>query len=112
MGVYQEAIDFWNSNDLDKIDRIVSKLCDFHLEQATFGDPDDNMRIQFSRVVEFVYAFEILSWLSIREMVGLKNPTTFSHPLMKMRLNSLPEKISEIQLSDLFIQTKAKLEAV
>lgn len=31
MGVYQEALDNWHTNDFNLLDNIVSKLCDYHL---------------------------------------------------------------------------------
>jgi len=30
----------------------------------------------------FMFPYEILTWLKIRELKGLKNPTEFSHPFM------------------------------
>jgi hypothetical protein len=117
MGVYQEALDNWNTNDLKLLDAIVTKLCDYHLEQASEGDMSDDagdndpMFLQFSNINEFVYAFEILTWLSIREMVGLKNPETFTHPLMALELNKLPKVASTMPQNELFDKVMARVRA-
>jgi hypothetical protein len=117
MGVYQEALDNWNTNDLKLLDAIVTKLCDYHLEQASEGDMSDDagdndpMFLQFSNINEFVYAFEILAWLSIREMVGLKNPETFTHPLMALELNKLPKVASTMPQNELFDKVMARVRA-
>jgi hypothetical protein len=116
MGVYQEALNNWNTNDLVLLDTIVTKLCDYHLSQASFGDISDNagdndpMFLQFSTVKEFVYAYEILTWLSIREMIGVKNPEKFSHPLMNLALNKLPTVVTPMPKNELFERVLEKLK--
>jgi hypothetical protein len=105
MGVYQEALDNWNTNDLILLDNIVSKLCDYHLENATYGDDENSMKIQFGQDNWFVYTFEILAWLSIREMIGLRNSEKFNHPLMNLELNKLtnePTSFPKNELGELF----------
>ena len=108
IGVYQEAINHWDTVDLEKLDQLVSILCDYHLEQASYGDlnetagKNDPIFLQFSNAKWFVYVFEILSWLSIREKNGLINPEQFNHPLMNLKLNSLESANDKIPVNDLF----------
>jgi hypothetical protein len=109
MGVYQEALDNWDTKDLVLLDAVVSKLCDYHLENATYGDGENTADIQFDDSAVFVYAYEILTWLSIREMVGLKNPETFTHPLMALELNKLPKVASTMPQNELFDRVLAKI---
>jgi hypothetical protein len=111
MGIYQEALDNWDTNDLGKLDNIISGLCDFHLKNATYGtDQEDTANIQFGDSSEFVYAYEILAWLSIREMEGLKNPDTFTHPLMNLKLNQLPKETAAVPQEPLFDRVLEKLK--
>jgi hypothetical protein len=110
MGVYQEALNNWNTTDLVLLDTIVTKLCDYHLENATYGDGENTADIQFDNSARFVYAYEILTWLSIREMIGLKNPEKFSHPLMDLALNKLPTVITPMPKNELFERVLEKLK--
>jgi hypothetical protein len=109
MGIYQKSLDNWNTNDLQLLNNIVSEMCDFHLENATYGDGENTADIQFGHSEWFVHAFEILSWLSIREMNGIKNPDKFSHPLMGLALNQLPEKKLPFPDNELFERVMQKL---
>ena len=109
MRVYQPVIDKWNTADAGEVDELVSALCDYHLEQATAGDGKNVMNIQFSFTNEFVYAYEILSWLAIREMRGYKNPATYSHPLMQLTINQLPKTITPYKTTELYERVLVKI---
>lgn len=107
IGVYKEALDNWDTTDLSKLDSIITKLCEFHLQEASYGDLGENagfkdpMFLQFSDTKWFVYAFEILAWLSIRELKGLKNSEKFSHPLMSLPINKLSNELSPFPKNEL-----------
>lgn len=107
MGVYQLVIDKWNTQDETEIDRMVSELCDYHLEQA---DIDERESYEFSFINEFVYAFEVLSWLSLRKMSGLTNPKTLNHPLMRLPINQLPKTTIPFKKTELYDQVLAKVK--
>ncbi len=115
MIVYQRALDHWNTDDLALIDEIVTDLCDFHLEEASYGNLSDSagkkdpMFLQFSSAKWFVYAFEVLSWLSVRKMKNLQNPDKFSHPLMQIALNQLPTNPNPRPENELFNRVLQKL---
>lgn len=111
MGVYQEALDNWDTADLSVLDSVISKLCDFHLDNATFGDGENTMHIQFDFPEWFVYAYEVLAWLSIREKVGLQNPEKFTHPLMNLELNKLPKETVPFPQDELFEKVMSRLNA-
>lgn len=109
MGVYQKVLDHWNTDDLNIIDSLVTSLCDFHLENATYGDQENDAEIQFGDSVWFVYTFEILTWLKAREIKGIVNPENFSHPLMQLPLNKLPENPLSVIDDALFNKVLQKL---
>ncbi len=115
MGVYQIALNNWNTKDLDLVDSIVSQLCDYHLSQASYGDISDDagyndpMFLQFSTTRWFVYTFEILTWLRIREKAGLNNPEKFTHPLMHLPLNRLDVEEVRFPENELFEKIVRKL---
>ena len=106
-GVYQQVIDKWNTSSTEETDKMVSDLCNYHLEQADF---DENKHYQFSFMNEFVYAYEILSWLSIRKMRGLSNPKTFSHPLMNLSINQLPKTSEPLKIPEMYNEILAKFQ--
>ncbi len=109
MGCYQEAIDNWNTHDARQVDSIITKLCEFHLENATYGEEETTPDIQFGDSAWFVYAFEILAWLSVREKIGLENPIEFTHSLMHIELNKLPNTIVPMPSIELFNKVLTKL---
>ena len=117
MGVYQTALNSWNTKDMNLLDSIVSNLCDYHLLQASYGDISDNagyddpMFLQFSTTEWFVYAFEILTWLRVREKIGLNNPEKFTHPLMKLPLNQFPVEDIPFSKNELFEKIIRKLNS-
>ncbi len=112
MGVYKGSLENWNTADLILMNNIVTKLCDYHLEQAFYGneDQEDTMEIQFDNSSQFVYTYEILTWLSIREKIGLKNPEKFTHPLMGLVLNKLPTVVTPRPVDELFEKVLAKVK--
>lgn len=117
MGVYQKALDNWDTENLTLLDDIVSSLCEFHLNEASNGDlsdvaaKSDPMFFQFSSTRWFVYAFEILAWLSVREKRSLRNPEKFSHPLMNIELNKLAKESASMPINELFEEVMDKLNS-
>jgi len=61
-------LEHWDTIDLNRVDVLVTLLCDFHLENASFGDQENDAEIQFGNLSWFVYAYEVLSWLKAREL--------------------------------------------
>lgn len=110
-GVYQKVLDRWDTQDISEVDKLVGELCDYHLTQATSGDGSEVMEIQFSFIAEFVYAYEILAWLSLREMSKLRNPEDCSHPLMQLPINRLPKTATPYQPTELYEQVLSRVKA-
>jgi hypothetical protein len=110
MGVYQKVLDRWDTDDNNEVDKMVSELCDYHLTQATSGDGKNVMNIQFSFIAEFVYAYEILAWLSLREMSKLQNPAAFTHSLMHLPINRLPKAIAPYQPTELYERVLSRVK--
>ena len=116
--VYQKVLDNWDSKDLVEVDQLVYLLCESHLleienkniidrnmdsilDNSGEGaiaeivslaqgntDTDDFMPRDISHLSVYLFPYEILTWLSLREKRGLRNPETFSHPLMNQPLVS------------------------
>ncbi len=110
MGVYQQVLDKWDISDAETVDNFVSEMCEYHLSQAYYNERS-SMDIQFSNSNEFVYAFEILAWLAFREMNGIANPASFSHPLMKLPLNGLPVNSAPFKPTELQEKVLAKVKS-
>lgn len=81
MAPYDQVLRQWDTEDETEVDRLVYILSEHHLDQTrsarsnseyyAFEDPDT-----------WLYPYEILSWLAIRENKGLSNPKAYSHALM------------------------------
>lgn len=106
---YKDALNRWDTNDLDELDLLVTVLCEHHLKNASYGDGVSTADIQFGDSTWFVYAFEVLAWLSIREQAGLQNPPSFSHPLMGLSLNKLPKSSPPMPISESFNKVASRL---
>ena len=73
------------SKDTAKINVLIYIICEMYLEL-------ENKKKNLFQNINYAFPYEILAWLKLRELKGLKNPTKFTHPLMntpiaKMFLN-------------------------
>ncbi len=99
---YNKILKEWDTTDNKTLDFDIEALCELHLSQAAndLADVDAHYRddIYNLRYRElfipalYTLPYEVLVWLKLRELKGLKNPKTFTHPLMntpiaKMFLN-------------------------
>jgi len=78
---YDEALKNWNTQDMTEVEKYVSILSAMHLEQTKEQVTDDDY-FEFGDTTRWLFPYEILTWLKLRERAGLKNPKTFTHPLM------------------------------
>lgn len=78
---YQKVLKEWDTQDLTRVDELVSLLCDLHLQDAIKGEGKEDL---FYECIEGEYMFPhtALVWLKIREYKGLDNPVELNHPLM------------------------------
>jgi hypothetical protein len=89
---YVDVLKNWDTIDMKEIVIMVELLCELHLLQATLDladadehDEDDINNLRYRELflpAMYSFPYEILTWLKLRERAGLKNPKTFSHPLM------------------------------
>lgn len=99
---YDEVFKHWDTDNVNDVTKFVELLCDEHIAQAKldyaihykeqYSDNDDE-RDPFGMTYKELFLvslyqlpFEILTWLRLRELKGLHNPTSFSHPLMNTPL--------------------------
>jgi len=87
MSPYNTPLAKWQTPDLAEVDQMVSILADFHLAQSY---EHDEASPEFDREDYWLFPYEILTMLRLREFIGLANPAEFSHPLMQQRLGQLP----------------------
>ena len=89
---YDQAIDAWDTDDLNEINRLVLLLCDIRVSSVEGYET-------FQLITTQLFPYEILAWLALRKKAGLENPREFTHPLMNTPLakmflelqTSLPE---------------------
>jgi len=93
MSGYSIILDQWDSEHLSIVDEFVTTLCDMHLRiEEQDNDEPEFEYLNFSKAIMAYYPYIVIGYLRIRERKGLKNPKTFTHPLMntpiaKMFLN-------------------------
>jgi len=86
--LFEEVLKEWDSEDTTTVLILVEKLCERHLLvnrtalQDRYDKEEDGEGVMYVNVHNFMFPYEILTWLKLRELKGLKNPTEFSHPLM------------------------------
>ena len=78
---YDEVLAHWDTEDLLEVDKYIYILATTHLDQAKEEVNDDDY-FEFGDTTRWLFPYEILTWLKLREHAGLKNPKTFTHPLM------------------------------
>ena len=87
---YDKILNTWNSEDTTIVLKNIDILCDLHLVQAELdladADLDDDIHnVKYRELflpALYIFPFEVITWLKLRELKGLKSPTEFSHPLM------------------------------
>ena len=89
--IYDPMLENWSTTDSKLLDNLVTQMCDYHVsrtvEQPKGIPKDEEDYYEFNRnAAHQLYPFEVLVWLKIRELAGLKNPSEFFHPLMNQPL--------------------------
>jgi hypothetical protein len=85
---YETLLQNWDNEDMNTITIFVEMFCERKLHQALEVLKDYVAReaegdaIEFVDITTFLYPYEILAWLKLREKAGLKNPIEYTHPLM------------------------------
>ena len=100
---YNGILKEWDTNDMLKVDELIYFLSELHIDKSMqilnkIEDNDEyeedcqcygnvvagayNYRNANELLFTMLFPYEILTWLKLRELKGLKNPTEFSHPLM------------------------------
>jgi len=82
---YDMILKEWDTEDKEQVDTYITLLCNKYLESAIIPMTEDNeeeKRFQLEIPHLQLFPYEILSWLKLRELKGIKNPKTFTHPLM------------------------------
>ena len=86
---YDEVLKNWDTKDLKEVDKLAYLLSDAHL---MVNDKNHNLlKMSFIQI----FPYEIIAWLSIRDKMGLKNPTAFTHPLMNTQIAKMFLDIKE-----------------
>jgi hypothetical protein len=99
--LFEEVLKVWDSEDTKTMLILVEKLCERHLLinrialQDRYDKEEDGEGVMYVNVHNFIFPYEILAWLKLREKAGLKNATEFSHPLMNTTIAKMFLDIKE-----------------
>ncbi len=110
MGVYQKALDNWDTEDTQLLSNIIDELTEFHIQQSDEYEHKNKDDGDFTSANYFIFPIEILMWLSIRRIMGLAeyNPSP-KNQLMQMEINKLPAVPFPYPKDELVEQVKEKL---
>jgi hypothetical protein len=89
MGVYADVLAHWDTKDVEEVQALVTDMANFHMGAAR-SNRNDNETNDFSQSDFWFFPYEILTWLRIREEMGLPNPEAYEHPLMQQPLAAMP----------------------
>jgi len=82
MKLYTKVLEKWDTKDVTEVQHLVQLLAEYHLKQVIQLEGTDRYYYEFGDDFKWLFPYEILVWLKLREKAGLKNPKTFTHPLM------------------------------
>jgi len=105
---YEDVLAHWDTEDMLQIEKSISTLCEVHLSIVMVGQTDPNEMVEYVipgyeepktnfLTLPFIQLvpYDVLAWLKLRERSGLKNPKTFSHPLMNTPIAKIFLNIKE-----------------
>ena len=98
---FKNILNVWDTTDLITVELLVYALCELHLNENIttlkkhIEQEEDGEAVEYVDVNTFIIPYEVLAWLKLRELKGLKNPTKFSHPLMKTPIAKMFLNIKE-----------------
>ncbi len=90
MHIYPEILAEWDTKEVSRVQELVTKMADYHISQSK-EDMRGNDSYDFSPKIQWLFPYEILTWLKLRQHLGLPNPETFEHPLMHLPQAQMPE---------------------
>ncbi|SFV64353.1 hypothetical protein MNB_SM-4-1154 [hydrothermal vent metagenome] len=77
--LYEMVLENYNTTDVKEVEKLVYLLADKHLENLNLSlEDEEEIHSPFLQIIPF----EIIVFLKVRTKIGLKNPTSFLHPLM------------------------------
>lgn len=117
LGIYENALSNWDTQDTGLLSIIIDKLSAFHIHQSDeyeHPEPDggncDGYHMEFSYSNYFIFPAEILFWLAIRRRLGLPGyQASAQNDLMNLEINQLPSSAFPYPRNDLVEQCKRKL---
>ncbi|OXX62635.1 hypothetical protein [Vibrio sp. V15_P4S5T153] len=109
MGVYNAVLSQWDTTDVETVQVLVNQMASYHMDTARSDRNDDEIN-DFSQSDFWFFPYEILTWLRIREEMGLPNPEAYEHPLMQQPLAAMPPA-TPFPKDELLEQVVAKLKA-
>lgn len=109
-GVYAPIIANWRTKDVAQVSEWVNQMADYHLEQTK--KPKGVEWGEFELPGLYLFPYEILAFLRLREWLGLPNPTQFDHPLMTQPMAFMPTTSLPVpEFDPLTVQVMTKYRA-
>ncbi len=116
---FKEVIEKFDTKDINEIEKLIYLLCDIHIDIAQqnyeihyeeqYGEEPDFQGLKYKElflVGLYQLPFEVLIWLKLRELKGLKNPDfnsiskEFIHPLLQTKISQFYMNLKKVELND------------
>lgn len=129
---FKDVLENWYTTNLSEVEKYVYLLCDMHIEIAKqnlevhelslYGEDDDvredaqNEYKELFLVGLYQLPFEVLVYLKLRELKGLKNPDfksiqqEFVHPLLKTKISQFYMNLEKVNLNNDLIYANKLIE--
>jgi len=96
LNIYQLALNNWDSNDVNVIQKIISDLVEFHIknsdEYVTMDEYGNESSAEFVSSDYFIFPAEIIMYLSVRKRFKMQEVNSDS-ALMSLSINHFPRYV-------------------
>lgn len=89
MYVYADVLNDWDTKDVERVQALVTAMAEHHMKEAKENMGAEEMN-EFAGAEFWLFPYEILAWLKLRQHLGLPNPEHYEHPLMHLPQAQMP----------------------
>ncbi|SFV64423.1 hypothetical protein MNB_SM-4-1162 [hydrothermal vent metagenome] len=122
----KDIVQHFETDDIIQVERLIYLMCDMHIYisnqsyevhyEKQYAEDGDILGLKYKElfiVGLYQLPFEVLVWLKLRELKGLKNPKEFTHPLMSTNIVKMYLDIKEpLQKPEMLSYVKALIQKI
>lgn len=89
MYVYTDVLNDWDTKNIERVQELVTAMANHHMATSKENMGEESMN-EFTGSEFWLFPYEILAWLKLRQHLGLPNPEHYEHPLMHLPQAQMP----------------------